>query len=275
MPENPSTTSRTGSVTIAGQTFTVQQSAAPCTYSLSSTSASLGNAGGSNGLMSSALRLFLTATSNAAWITVTGGASGSGNGMVSISVSENPSTTSRTGSVTVAGQTFLVQQAAAAPIPVPCDYTLSSSSFSLGQQSGSLQVSVSTGAACSWTAASQAGWMTVTTPASNAGGGSVAIAVQANSSASSRTGTLTIAGQSVSVTQAGQPALPVLTVSPSQIVLSSREGSRAAASTSVSVQTNESGAAFTVGNGLPSWLTVTASAGSTPATLMISANPSG
>ncbi|MCL4785087.1 MAG: hypothetical protein KJZ70_18825, partial [Bryobacterales bacterium] len=274
--ENPSTSSRTGTVTIAGQTFTVQQSAAPCTYSLSGTSASLGNSGGTTGVnVVSASNCSWTATSNAVWITVTGGASGSGNGMVSISVSENPSTTSRTGSVTVAGQTFLVQQAAAAPIPVPCDYTLSSSSFSLGQQSGSLQVSVSTGAACSWTAASQAGWMTVTTPASNAGGGSVAIAVQANSSASSRTGTLTIAGQSVSVTQAGQPALPVLTVSPSQIVLSSREGSRAAASTSVSVQTNESGAAFTVGNGLPSWLTVTASAGSTPATLMISANPSG
>ncbi|MCC7342660.1 MAG: hypothetical protein IT170_16380, partial [Bryobacterales bacterium] len=277
--ENPSTTSRTGTVTIAGQTFTVQQSAAPCTYSLSSTAASVGNGGGTAGVnVVGASNCSWNATSNASWITVTGGASGTGNSAVSLSIAENPSTTSRTGTVTIAGQTFTVQQAPApvpAPVPVPCGYSLNTSNFSLNYQGGSAQVQVSTGATCSWSAVSQASWITVSAPDSSAGSGTVSIQVQANTSTSARTGTLLVAGQSVSVTQAGQPAIPVLSLSPSQVVLSSREGSVSAVSTSVSVQTTVTGAPFTVGNVLPPWLKVTASSGATPSTLIVSANPSG
>jgi len=50
------------------------------------------------------------ATSNAAWITVTSGSNGTGNGTVSYSVSANGDTNSRTGTLTIAGQTFTVTQ---------------------------------------------------------------------------------------------------------------------------------------------------------------------
>jgi hypothetical protein len=52
--------------------------------------------------------------SNATFITVTAGASGTGSGTVSYSVAANTATTSRTGTLTIAGQTFTVTQAGAA-----------------------------------------------------------------------------------------------------------------------------------------------------------------
>ena len=61
--------------------------------------------------------------SNARWITVTAGATGSGNGTVNYSIAANAGTTSRTGTMTIGGQTFTVTQAG-----VPCVSTLSPSS---------------------------------------------------------------------------------------------------------------------------------------------------
>ena len=52
-----------------------------------------------------------TAVSNDAWITVTAGSSGSGNGTVDYSVVANNGA-SRTGTITIAGATFAVEQAA-------------------------------------------------------------------------------------------------------------------------------------------------------------------
>jgi hypothetical protein len=58
-----------------------------------------------------------TATSNSGFITILSGATGTGNGTVSYSVAANPSTSPRTGTVTIAGQTFTVTQAGAAACP--------------------------------------------------------------------------------------------------------------------------------------------------------------
>jgi hypothetical protein len=52
-----------------------------------------------------------TATRNATWITITGGASGSGNGTVTYSVAPyTGKPKNRNGSATIAGQTFSVKQ---------------------------------------------------------------------------------------------------------------------------------------------------------------------
>jgi all-beta uncharacterized protein len=60
--------------------------------------------------------LILTRACGASWITITSG-SGSGNGTVTYSVAANSSTTSRSGSLTVAGQTVTVSQDAPAVPP--------------------------------------------------------------------------------------------------------------------------------------------------------------
>jgi hypothetical protein len=51
-----------------------------------------------------------TAQSNVGWITITSGSPGTGNGTVNYAVAANTGTTLRTGTLTIAGQTFTVQQ---------------------------------------------------------------------------------------------------------------------------------------------------------------------
>ncbi len=86
-----------------------------------------------------------------------------------------------------------------------CSYSLSPSSQSLSQPAGSGSVTVTTQSGCAWTAASNAGWITVTSGASGTGNGTVNYSVTQNTGAKSRAGTLTIAGKTFNVTQAGVP----------------------------------------------------------------------
>ncbi len=51
-----------------------------------------------------------TAQSNAAWVTITSGSSGSGNGTVGYTVAANSSSAPRSGTLTIAGETFTVMQ---------------------------------------------------------------------------------------------------------------------------------------------------------------------
>jgi hypothetical protein len=87
------------------------------------------------------------------------------------------------------------------PAPTPCTYTLSPSTLAFEASGGSGSVTVTTGANCTWTAASDRGWMSITGGSSSTGGGTVSVTVTANGGTDARTGTLTIAGQSVPVTQ--------------------------------------------------------------------------
>ncbi|MCR4320150.1 MAG: hypothetical protein NUV74_07440 [Candidatus Brocadiaceae bacterium] len=83
-----------------------------CTYSISPTSRSHGSGSetGSVGVTASSGSCSWTAASNASWITITSGSIGAGNGTVSYSVSANAGTSTRTGTMTIAGQTFIVTQ---------------------------------------------------------------------------------------------------------------------------------------------------------------------
>lgn len=93
----------------------------PCEYALGSSSLSAG-ASGTN----SSVAVFApngcpwTAVSNASWLTILGNTSGSGNGTVDFAVAPNPSTSARSGTMTIADHTFLVNQSGSAP-PNPYD----------------------------------------------------------------------------------------------------------------------------------------------------------
>ena len=186
---------RTGTLTIAGQTLTVTQAVA-CSYSVSPTSQSApaGGGAGTSITVTTVSGCAWTAASNTSWITVTSGASSSGNGTASYSVSANVGP-ARTGTLTVAGQTFTVTQAA------NCTYSISPSSLDATSAGGGGSSTVTATAGCAWTAASNASWVTVSSGASGSGNGTVAFVVAANPSASKRNGTLTIAGQTFSVSQ--------------------------------------------------------------------------
>jgi Zn-dependent metalloprotease len=83
-----------------------------CSFSINPTSASYAAAGGSGSVSVTApAGCAWTAVSNATFITVTSGSSGSGNGTVNYSVASNAGSSSRNGTITIAGQTFTVTQA--------------------------------------------------------------------------------------------------------------------------------------------------------------------
>ncbi len=86
-----------------------------CAYSISPTSLNIGAGGGAGNTIAVTTQTGCTyiAASNNAFVTITSGASGSGNGTVIFTVAAN-SGAARTGTITVAGQTFTVNQAASA-----------------------------------------------------------------------------------------------------------------------------------------------------------------
>ena len=93
--------------------YTAAGGGTACSFSIAPTSASVPAGGGTGSVsVTTAGGCNWTAASNAAWITVTSGASGSGNGSVSYSVAGNTGSSMRSGTLTIAGQTFTVSQAA-------------------------------------------------------------------------------------------------------------------------------------------------------------------
>jgi hypothetical protein len=83
-----------------------------------------------------------------------------------------------------------------------CSYTVSPLSLAVGEGTGSGSASVTTDAGCAWTATSHAGWIAITAGSTGGGSGTTSYSIEANLSSNSRTGTLTVAGQTVTVTQA-------------------------------------------------------------------------
>jgi C1A family cysteine protease len=212
---NSGTSSRTGSLRVAGQTVTVSQEAgATCTYTLKPTQQDITAVGGTGSVgVTTATGCPWTASSNdASWITVTAGSSGWGNGTVVYSVAAQSSTSPRTGALTIAGSTFRVNQAG-----VPCTYSISPTSKSFSANAGNGSVNVTSLTGCGWSAVSSAGWITMLSGQSGSGNGNVSYSVAANSSSSSRTGTLTVGGQTHTITQAASGGVPVISVSPASL----------------------------------------------------------
>lgn len=133
------------------------------------------------------------------WITVASGANGVGNGTFGYSVAPNPGPT-RQGTIIIAGNTFTVTQDSG------CAFSINpgSQNFSAGGGSGTVAMTASE-ASCPWQATSGASWISIAAGAAATGSGSVAFTVAANTGAP-RTGTLTVAGNSFTVTQAGAAA---------------------------------------------------------------------
>src|SRR6185295_19170514 len=100
---------RTGTMTIAGVTFTVNQSA--CTYSVNPGAADFPQAGGSSSfnLVTQSVCPW-SVTSNDNWITINSALNGTGSALVNYTVNSNQTFASRVGTITAGGQTFTVRQ---------------------------------------------------------------------------------------------------------------------------------------------------------------------
>ena len=114
----------------------------PLPTQLDPTSAMASAAGGSGGAtgVSAPTGYLWVAQSNVAWLAVLSGSSGTGNGTIGYSVAVNTSTSSRIGTLTIAGQTFTVTQTGAAVLSVTSTHT---GSFAQGQNGATYTVMVS------------------------------------------------------------------------------------------------------------------------------------
>jgi hypothetical protein len=214
--------SRTGSIRVAGQTFTVTQGEG-CAYAITPTSYAAGAAGGSGEI---AVRTGpgcpWTAASGAGWLTLAR-TEGTGPASVPFAVAPAPEG-ARSATAVIAGQTFSVTQSSAQPQPpqppppsppppsppppspppppAECAFSISPDVRSVAVPGDTFDVNVVTSDACSWTSASGAPWITLKPPASGSGNGKVQVTVAANTGGA-RTGTATIATRTLTVTQAG------------------------------------------------------------------------
>lgn len=99
-----------------------------------------------------------------------------------------------------------------------CSYTLNASSAAFGGPGGSSSVNVTaSGAGCPWSAISNANWIAITAGSIGAGNGTVFFNVSALPSAAPRSGTLTIAGQTFTVTETAQTASLFIPITPCRI----------------------------------------------------------
>src|ERR1019366_669494 len=170
-----------------------------CTYTLSTMLQTIGGGGGTSSVdvtVGGSNCAAWTATTSTTWITIKSAASNLGTGTVTYSVAANPYAYSRSGVITIAGQSFTVSQSGA------CTFSLNPTSVSLGSGASGGTVNVTASFQnCAWTAVSNVYWMTLQS-VSGSGSGSVSYSVAANTGVPARNGTLTIAGQVFTVNQA-------------------------------------------------------------------------
>jgi hypothetical protein len=192
---------RSAVLTVAGQEFSVDQQAAPCVYTLTPSDADFQAAGGPGSFTVNAsyvaCPLPTTALASDTWVTIS--SVGNQAWPVSVSYAVDPNTgPGRSATIAIAEKTFAIEQAAA-----DCSYTLSPTSANPDAAGGTGTISVIpayTGCTTSWTATSDAIWVTIIDGDHGNGGGTVTYQVQANTGAQ-RTTTLTVADNDFTITQ--------------------------------------------------------------------------
>ena len=188
-----------------------------------------------------------SARADASWISGLSPASGQGNGQVSFEVPANPQASARQGAIAVNDNRVSIDQEGM------CTFEVTPLTQSVAAGGGTGSVTVTTAAGCAWTSSSNAPWITVTSGEAGTESGSVGFSVSTNAD-SERTGTITIAGQTVTVTQSAASSQCSYTVSPMSWSISASGGTGAPVAVSAS-----GGCAWTATSNA-AWITITSGA---------------
>ena len=185
------------------ETSVTPNAPARCQATLAAPSTNFGPGGGTGSVAVTVAReCSWSARSAVPWIAVTGGQDGQGEGTVTFRIGENADPTARRGSLSIAEQSVQLAQDAA-----PCRFTVESDESSAPATGGDISIGVRTHALCSWTTASAVDWMSAS-PSSGKGDATVHVTVAANPSAAPRSASVTVAGQTVTLSQQPSVATP-------------------------------------------------------------------
>jgi hypothetical protein len=171
-----------------------------CTVTLGSTTTNVGSAATTGTIpVTAASTCAWTAASSAAFLTVTSGASGTGNGSVAYSIAANTGA-ARSASIVVNGTAVaFVQAAQQLTAPAGCTVKLSATSAKANSGGATVNIDVTADSNCGWTATSNASFLSVPS-GTVSGNGTIVITVAQNTGAA-RSGTVTIGGQTVTISQ--------------------------------------------------------------------------
>lgn len=222
----------------SGDLFSVYQgTGTSCAFSLATTSEQFDDGGGDgNVAVSDANYCAWSAISNSNWIHVTGGSLNSDNGVVSFTVDANGGS-ARTGTVSIAGQTFSIDQSDTAPSVALSPASLTFASQPIGSTSAAQTVTLtnSGNAALSVTSIAASGDFaeTNTCGTSVAAAANCAISVTfAPSSGGALTGSLTITDSAANSPQTvslnGMGSDVAASVNPTSLTIASAGGSATA-----------------------------------------------
>jgi hypothetical protein len=208
---NSSTTSRSGTLTIGGHPFFVSQDPTPCSVTLDASGLpgrfDVGPGSGILNVTANGSNCAWTASSPAPWVTITP-ASGNGSASLQVTAGSNAAapSTLRNSTITVGGQSIGVVQSGTA-----CIYTLGASTVNVPYGGGSGSVTMTAPGVCTWSSAVTSGnsWLSITSSGTG-GTADVVFTAAPNTASAPRSGSITVQGQTVAVTQAAAPCSYVL-----------------------------------------------------------------
>ena len=136
-------------------------------------------------------------TPNNSWISVVDAGNGQGGDLVTIAIAENPSYKKRTGTVKIGTETFTVTQQGRPTAALSFSVSPTASTASVEGANGLISVTATPD--LPWTATSGANWLTIYAATANgAGNGNVVYSASPNPTLSQRTGTITVKPEAAS-----------------------------------------------------------------------------
>ena len=209
------TQGRNGTITVAGQTVTVTQAGQGSTCNLVFGGIPPIDAAGGTGSLSITVAAACPwqLTSSASWLLLSP-AGGTGAGSTTYVAQPNPSITARSVTITAGSATLQVQQDGR----TTCSVSANPSGLSIGNTGGSVQVAINTDTGCAWSATSNAAWVTITgNSGTGSGTGTLSVSISANNTGAPRFGTITVADQTLGVTQTQATATRFVPITPCRI----------------------------------------------------------
>jgi hypothetical protein len=203
--DNPQGRSRSATVDINQQLFTVTQEGLPCHFAVAPSSISIGHQGGRAAVQLSTLEgCSWTTQSSQPWLRVVTGSGGEASATIELAIDSNTEA-ERSALLTIATLLVAVSQQAGPNDRTECRFSLDPGAHTIPAAGGSGSFSLSTLPGCAWSAVSNQSWITIVSSANVIGSSNVQYRVEPNLSTSTRSGAIAAGTRRHVVQQEGSP----------------------------------------------------------------------